>query len=40
MTPPARGIEVDEERTVARAASGGRSLPSGPHVRPAEAGLK
>ncbi|MFE7993382.1 enolase C-terminal domain-like protein, partial [Streptomyces shenzhenensis] len=37
---PGLGIEVDEERIVARAASGGWSLPSGPHVRPADAGLR
>ncbi|MFE0413961.1 mandelate racemase/muconate lactonizing enzyme family protein [Streptomyces tendae] len=37
---PGLGIEVDEKRIVARAASGGWSLPSGPHVRPADAGLR
>ncbi|MGV9391700.1 mandelate racemase/muconate lactonizing enzyme family protein [Streptomyces olivaceus] len=37
---PGLGIEVDEERIVAQAASGGWSLPSGPHVRPADAGLR
>lgn len=37
---PGLGIEVDEEMIAAHAASGRWSVPSGPHVRPADAGLR
>ncbi|WP_255948222.1 mandelate racemase/muconate lactonizing enzyme family protein [Streptomyces odontomachi] len=37
---PGLGIEVDEERIAAHAASGQWSVPTGPHVRPVDAGLR
>ncbi|WP_432103179.1 mandelate racemase/muconate lactonizing enzyme family protein [Streptomyces sp. bgisy091] len=37
---PGLGIEVDEEVIAAHAASGTWSAPGGPHVRPADAGLR
>ncbi|MGW0817447.1 enolase C-terminal domain-like protein [Streptomyces viridiviolaceus] len=37
---PGLGITVDEQAIAAQTASGGWSVPSGPHVRPADAGLR
>ncbi|MFG3155191.1 mandelate racemase/muconate lactonizing enzyme family protein [Streptomyces sp. NPDC048219] len=37
---PGLGIEVDEEAIAAQTASGGWSVPAGPHVRPDDAGLR